>query len=564
MTHSAFRSMLTAVLTVLTVTMLLVMTVLYNYFSSVQQTQLRTEAYLTAQGAEKLGISFFDRLNAGDNRITWISSGGDVLFDNRSDLVGMENHLEREEIQEALSAGYGESIRYSSTLAERQLYAAVRLSDGSVLRLSVAQNSILSLLGGMLPPIGIIALFAVILSFFLASRLAKRIVRPLNTLDLDHPLENTCYDELTPLLQRINAQQEELRNQDQALQRQKNELDTIINAMQEGMLLTDAAGGIVAINPKACALLQVSENCIGENCLTISVEPALHAVLHAAFSGISEMQTASIQSCVWSFMASPIYSEERIIGAAVMMIDITEKEKAEEIRREFTANVSHELKTPIHTISGYAELIADGIARQEDIQPFAQKIHGEAQRLARLISDIISLSHLDEGAADMVWEDVDLYAVVRSAVSSLDHEMKEAYVSISVTGTPAVMKGIPRLLESMVVNLCDNAIKYNHEGGTVNVSLKEQDTHLILTVADTGIGIPEEHIERIFERFYRVDKSHSRAIGGTGLGLSIVKHAASIHSAIIHVDSTPGKGSTFTVDFPKERQIDPTPPRPAA
>ena len=540
MTNRAFRSMLTAVLTVLTVTMLLVMTVLYNYFSSVQQTQLRTEAYLTAQGAEKLGISFFDRLNAGDNRITWISSGGDVLFDNRSDLVGMENHLEREEIQEALSAGYGESIRYSSTLAERQLYAAVRLSDGSVLRLSVAQNSILSLLGGMLPPIGIIALFAVILSFFLASRLAKRIVRPLNTLDLDHPLENTCYDELTPLLQRINAQQEELRNQDQALQRQKNELDTIINAMQEGMLLTDAAGGIVAINPKACALLQVSENCIGENCLTIS-----------------EMQTASIQSCVWSFMASPIYSEERIIGAAVMMIDITEKEKAEEIRREFTANVSHELKTPIHTISGYAELIADGIARQEDIQPFAQKIHGEAQRLARLISDIISLSHLDEGAADMVWEDVDLYAIVRSAVSSLDHEMKEAHVSISVTGTPAVMKGIPRLLESMVVNLCDNAIKYNHEGGKVNVSLKELDTHLILTVADTGIGISEEHIERIFERFYRVDKSHSRAIGGTGLGLSIVKHAASIHSAIIHVDSTPGKGSTFTVDFPKERQIDP-------
>ena len=550
MTKRIFRSICFVAIAVFLASLILIMGVLYSYFSGVQQRQLQMQLELAAQGVTNEETAYFSDLTVRDYRITWIDTDGTVLYDSDALSSDMENHLEREEIKEALATGYGESKRYSATLMDRSLYAAQRLEDGTVLRLSIAQSSILTLVLGMAQPISIVIVLAVVLSVVLAVRLSKSIVKPLNEIDLNHPLSNEGYDELAPLLRRIDGQQKQLRGQKTRLEQKQAELDTIIGSMSEGMVLLNERGKIVSINPAAMRLLGTSWNCVGTDMLTVSRNLDLHDILSRALQGQSEVQTVSLEAGKYQISASPIMSEEKVVGAALCFFDVTEKEKAEQMRREFTSNVSHELKTPLHSISGYAELLQNDMVKQEDIVPFAGKIYREAQRMTSLVEDILSLSHLDEGAEDMEWTEVKLYELASKAIAGLEAEAKAAEVKMSLHGEYCSLHGVPQLLHSILYNLCDNAIKYNKNGGEVTVSVERQDADAVLTVSDTGIGIPAQEQARIFERFYRVDKSRSKEVGGTGLGLSIVKHAVLIHHGTIEVDSAVDEGTTITVRLP--------------
>lgn len=551
MTKRIFRTILGVAVCMFLASALLFLTVLYDYFSGVQQAHLKTQLMLASQGVSHEGAEYFEDLDLAGYRITWIDTDGGVLYDSVSDPQEMENHFAREEVKQALSEGYGESSRYSSTLTQRYLYSAKRLPDGTVLRLSVTQNSLFVLTLGMLQPICVVFAVALLLSTLLASRLSKKIADPINHLDLDVPLQNHVYEELTPLLRRLDIQQRQIRNQESQLKRKQNEFETLTKGMTEGIVLLDGKGFLLSSNPAADRLFHTDKNVIGKHILSVFPSPALSDLLTRAENGTYAETSLSLESRTYRLTASPVAEDDVIHGIVLLLLDVTEKESLEKMRREFTANVSHELKTPLHTISGCGELLANGMVKPEDIPAFSNRIYAESQRMIRLVEDIISLSHLDEGAGDLQWEDVDLTALAEKTIASLSLEAEKADVEIKLEGETAVLYGIPQLLGSIVYNLCDNAIKYNQEGGSVMVSVKEEEDALALCVADTGIGIPAEDQSRIFERFYRVDKSHSREIGGTGLGLSIVKHAARLHGAAITVDSTLGKGTTITVRFPK-------------
>lgn len=551
MTKRIFRTILGVAVCMFLASALLFLTVLYDYFSGVQQAHLKTQLMLASQGVSHEGAEYFEDLDLAGYRITWIDTDGGVLYDSVSDPQEMENHFAREEVKQALSEGYGESSRYSSTLTQRYLYSAKRLPDGTVLRLSVTQSSLFVLTLGMLQPICVVFAVALLLSTLLASRLSKKIADPINRLDLDVPLQNHVYEELTPLLRRLDIQQRQIRNQESQLKRKQNEFETLTKGMTEGIVLLDGKGFLLSSNPAADRLFHTDKNVIGKHILSVFPSPALSDLLTRAENGTYAETSLSLETRTYRLTASPVAEDDVIHGIVLLLLDVTEKESLEKMRREFTANVSHELKTPLHTISGCGELLANGMVKPEDIPAFSNRIYAESQRMIRLVEDIISLSHLDEGAGDLQWEDVDLTALAEKTIASLSLEAEKADVEIKLEGETAVLYGIPQLLGSIVYNLCDNAIKYNQEGGSVMVSVKEEEDALALCVADTGIGIPAEDQSRIFERFYRVDKSHSREIGGTGLGLSIVKHAARLHGAAITVDSTLGKGTTITVRFPK-------------
>lgn len=552
MTKRIFRTIFIVAVGVFLASVLIFMTVLYDYFSGVEQNQLRIHLELASQGVMNEGREYFDGLDAKNYRITWIGTDGSVLYDSISDADNMENHFEREEVKEALAKGYGESSRYSSTLTERYLYSAKRLPDGTVIRLSVTQNSMLVLTLGMLQPICVIFAVTIVLSAFLASRLSKKIVKPLNELNLDKPLDNDGYDELSPLLRRINTQQRQIRWQKGELKRKQSEFEAVTSGMAEGIILLNQKGTILSINRAASKLLDTHSFAIGEDILSINRSLKLTELLHKAGDGKHAEAVMEFGSGKYQLAASPIVENNEVIGIVVLLLDVTEKEKAEQMRREFTANVSHELKTPLHTISGCAELLSNGMVKQEDITDFSKRIYTETGRMIHLVEDIIKLSHLDEGADDMKREETDLFALADHVVTALIPEAQKVGVRIELRGESAVLCGIPQLLDSIVYNLCDNAIKYNRKDGSVSVTVKNEDEFVILTVSDTGIGIPKEHRERIFERFYRVDKSHSKEIGGTGLGLSIVKHAARLHNAEIELQSVVNGGTSVTVKFPKK------------
>lgn len=550
MTNRIFRSICLVAAAVLLAALALIMTVLYGYFSDVQQGQLAAETRLAAQGVEKNGLAFFEALNTGDTRITWIAADGEVLYDNKTDEAVMENHAEREEIAEALENGYGESTRYSTTLTRRQMYSALRLSDGSVIRLSIAQNTFLTLTLGMLQPIALILLAAVVIALLLASRLSKRIVEPLNRLNLDEPLKNEGYDEIAPLLRRIDAQQKEIRAQRDELKQRRREFDTVTDGMNEGLILLGSRGNILSINRAAISLLAADSDCVGKHIYVVCRAPALQALIADASAGDRGERIIGISGRDFSFTVNPVSVHGEVVGMVLLIVDVTENVDAEKLRREFTANVSHELKTPLQTISGCAELLAGGIVKAEDTAQFAKQIYSEAQRMITLIEDIIRLSHLDEGAEDMHRERLDLYTLAVGTVQNLQAEAENAGVHLSLSGEGVTIYGIPQLVGVLIANLCDNAIKYNREGGSVSVTVRTEGDAAVLSVADTGIGIPPEDQDRIFERFYRVDKSRSKKVGGTGLGLSIVKHAAKLHGARISLQSTVGEGTTVTVRFP--------------
>ena len=552
MTKRIFRAILTVALSVLAAALVMILGALYSHFANVQFSQLREETALAAHAVENEGLAYFDGLDSGTNcRITWIAADGSVLYDTRSDSGAMVNHLERAEVQSALKTGYGESSRYSDTLLTRYLYTAQRLADGTVLRLAATQSSVWNLLLGMSWFIVVVLGGAIVVSSVLADRLAREIVRPINDLNLDDPLANGDYEEIAPLLRRLEAQQRQLRAQERELRQKQKQFHTVTRSLSEGLVLVDSSGTILSINPAAAQLLEVTPHCLGADFSAANRNEAVSALLDQALSGQKAEQTVTLAAGTYLAAASPVTSDGVVSGVVLLLFDVTQKRQAEQFRREFTANVSHELKTPLHAISGYAELMKSGMVPQTDMTAFAGKIYGEAQRMIRLVEDILRLSRLDEGAAGMRWEELDLYDAAQSAVRSLSATAELGGISLGVEGGPTVISAVPQLVSGILFNLTDNAVKYNRPGGSVSLRIEDAGAEAVLTVADTGIGIPEEHRERIFERFYRVDKSHSKEVGGTGLGLSIVKHAALILGAQIALDSTLGGGTTITVRFPK-------------
>lgn len=557
MTRRIFRAITLVALAVFAAAAILIMGALYDYFSHVQLKQLHAETVLAAQGVTLLGDDYFANLESQNFRITWIDADGTVLYDSDASTDDMENHMEREEILQALQNGYGETSRYSTTLMQKLTYAARRLPDGTILRLSVEQNSILTLLFGLLQPILVITIFIVTLSLALSSRTSKKLVAQLNEIDLDHPLDNNGYEEIAPLLHRLDEQQKQLHAQSAELQRKQNEFDAVTGNMSDGLILLDSRGRILSINASARKLLKPTGNCIGRDILTVNRSLEMQELLRSAQCGMRAEKILELNGLRYQFDINPVKSilpdsDYVLTGYVILMFDVTEKEKSEQMRREFTANVSHELKSPLHSISGCTELLLNGLVRPEDEKQFLNQIYTETLRMIRLVEDIIGLSRLDEGAAGMQRETIDLYVVAGRTVSSLAQAANEAQVTFELTGTSAMIEGIPQLVNGIVYNLCDNAIKYNKPGGTVSVDVQVRENGTALTVKDTGIGIPSEHQQRIFERFYRVDKSHSKEVGGTGLGLSIVKHAAQVHGAEVELKSKPGEGTTIRVIFPKE------------
>ena len=537
-------------ISVFTASLAIVMGILYGYLSGSRTEQLKIETDMCAGGVEAGGMDYINSLDTSGWRLTWIAEDGTVLYDSETDSSQMENHNEREEVKEARKNGYGESVRYSTTLTERQMYCAKLLDDGTVLRLSDSQYTWWTILLSMMQPILFIVTAAVAISLLLAFRLSKNIVKPLNSLNLDSPLENSAYPELEPLLSRLAAQQHQLKLQASELERKRNEFLTATGNMMEGIVLLSDKGELLSINAAASRLLGVSPYCVGKDILLLNNSYEMQELVHRALSGEHTETTLPVGGSDYQINATPVMSDGKVAGAALVIFDVTEKEKAEQIRREFTANVSHELKTPLQSISGCAELLSNGMVKPEDVPEFSHRIYSESQRLISLVEDIIGLSRLDEGAEDMHRTNVDLHKLAETAIDSLSNAAKEAGVALELCGDGAEVYGIPQLLGTIVYNLCDNAIKYNRRGGSVTVTTENGAGGVTLTVSDTGIGIPKDQQDRIFERFYRVDKSHSKDVGGTGLGLSIVKHAALLHNATVTVDSTPGAGTTFTVFFP--------------
>ncbi len=537
-------------ISVFTASLAIVMGILYGYLSGSRTEQLKIETDMCAGGVEAGGMDYINSLDTSGWRLTWIAGDGTVLYDSETDSSQMENHNEREEVKEARKNGYGESVRYSTTLTERQMYCAKLLDDGTVLRLSDSQYTWWTILLSMMQPILFIVTVAVAISLLLAFRLSKNIVKPLNSLNLDSPLENSAYPELEPLLSRLAAQQHQLKLQASELERKRNEFLTATDKMMEGIVLLSDKGELLSINAAASRLLGVSPYCVGKDILLLNNSYEMQELVHRALSGEHTETTLPVGGSDYQINATPVLSDGKVAGAALVIFDVTEKEKAEQIRREFTANVSHELKTPLQSISGCAELLSNGMVKPEDVPEFSHRIYSESQRLISLVEDIIGLSRLDEGAEDMQRTNVDLHKLAETAIDSLSNAAKEAGVTLELCGDGAEVYGIPQLLGTIVYNLCDNAIKYNRRGGSVTVTTENGAGGVTLTVSDTGIGIPKDQQDRIFERFYRVDKSHSKDVGGTGLGLSIVKHAALLHNATVTVDSTPGAGTTFTVFFP--------------
>ena len=555
MTSRIFRSISSVAIAVFLASLVLIMGVLYDYFSGTQMTRLRSETELVADAVEISGANYLRSLDATDDdlRITWIQPDGSVTYDNKADTNGMENHLEREEIKAALESGEGESSRYSTTLTERQLYCARRLGDDSVLRLSASHLSWWVLILSMISPILTVFGIALALSLLLAYRLSRRIVRPLNELDLEHPEPGSYYEELSPLVDRIIGQKNQLRIQKAELDRKTKEFDTATRNMSEGIVLLSDSGAVLSINDSALRLLGISSYCIGKDLLLFSDSGELRELIATAQNGghcerIIELDGGSYQLC-----ASPIMSGSTVSGIALIIFDITEKERAEQTRREFTANVSHELKTPLQNISGCAELLSSGMVKPEDVPRFSERISAESRRMIALVEDIIKLSHLDEGAGDMQWQNADLGELAAAAVRTIEPAAERAGVTLesNMSGLQTrTVYTVPPLVSAVLYNLLDNAVKYNHPGGTVRLTLRDDGDGTVLSVADTGIGIPTEARERVFERFYRVDKSRSKEVGGTGLGLSIVKHAAAVLGAAVSLESTLGEGTTVTVRLP--------------
>lgn len=552
MTKKIFYSIIIVAGTILLSSIIIIMSCLYDYFEGVREQGLKDELELSLAAVEKEGIQFLEKVKSDRYRITWIGTDGAVLYDTATENKKSENHLERAEVRSALETGEGQSNRYSDTLLEKTMYYAKRMENGTILRISTSSATVGSLALGMLQPILIVIVIALVMSGILADSLSKRIVRPLNDLDLEDPLENDTYGEIAPLLRRIDRQNKEIQAQFKEQERRAAEFAQITRYMNEGLVLMDKQGTVLSINPAAREIFNLKQDPVGRDFLEVYRDHEMNACLKNALeSGHSEIhQTRSGRD--YQFDVSRIGSDGAVVGTVLLIFDTTEKAQAERNRREFTANVSHELKTPLQGIIGSAELIENGMVGPEDLPRFVGHIRKEASRLVSLVNDIIRLSQLDE-KAEAVREPTDLLTIARETAEDLKELAEDKEVKIIVSGTPVTIEGVRRLLYEIIYNLCDNAIKYNVRGGNVKISVARSDQEALLTVADTGIGIPPEHLDRVFERFYRVDKSHSKETGGTGLGLSIVKHAAAFHHGTVDIESRVGVGTVIQLRLPLDR-----------
>ncbi len=557
MNKKIFRSSLLTVCLVLAATIALIMGLLFHFFEKQIQKELANEAGFLAHALENEGAGYFDSFDnknnrlAGNNRITWIDENGTVLFDSRADVSELDNHADRDEIKTAMKEGKGMSTRYSKTLTEKTVNYAIRLSDGSILRVSTEQYTVVTILMGMLQPILFIMFVALILTLVLSARVSKAIIEPINKLDLEIPENNDTYEELTPLLRKIADQKETIGEQLADARKKQKEFNLITENMSEGFLVIDTDANLLTYNSAALNLLEITPPA-DRSVLLFCRAKEFRGVISDVLSGIKAENTMVREERSYSLIANPVYEKESVIGAVVVILDITEREKRDMLRREFTANVSHELKTPLTSISGFAELMKAGDVLENDVTDFSKSIYDEAQRLITLVNDIIKISELDGQSIPYEKETVDLYELSKEVIGRLEKEADKKNITFHLIGGRAEIIGVHKILEEMLYNLCDNAIKYNKENGTVDVLVNQTGDGVNVIVRDTGIGIPISHQDRVFERFYRVDKSHSKKVGGTGLGLAIVKHGALYHHAKLSLESTVDVGTVVTIAFSKK------------
>lgn len=536
---------------VLAVGLAAVMGILYSNFDGQMRKELSKEAAYLTYGVEQQGVDYLKNIKDKSARITYIDQDGTVLFDNEADVSEMKNHSDRTEFQKAEKYGAGESSRYSDTLSEKTIYYALRLKDGTVLRVSGTQNSVLALVENLIFPLCGLLCLMLILSGIMASAISKRIVKPINELDLESPEENRIYEELSPLLSKIHRQNREIQNQLELAKQQQEEFALITENMQEGLIVIDKYTMILSANSSAWNLFHMDRVCQGESVYCLDREEEFRHAIEQVLSGEHTELVLKLNGSDIQLIANPVIRDKKTEGAVVLLVNVTEKLERESLRREFSANVSHELKTPLTSISGFAEIMQGGLVKNEDIPKFAGRIYKESQRLLQLVEDVIQISQLDEEKTSYVWEPVDVYQVCKNAFESLKEKAKRLNVHLYICGERMKMEAVRTLLEEAIYNVCDNAIKYNRNDGSVSVFLTQTAQEIQIVVKDTGVGIPKEDQNRVFERFYRVDKSHSKEIGGTGLGLSIVKHAVGALKGSVILRSEEGNGTEICMKFPK-------------
>lgn len=549
MARKIFNSMVKLAIVLVLISTFLTAGIFYKRFETQFIASLAGEASSVAAGVQLSGEEYLDALDGDDVRITWIDTDGTVLYDNQADASGMENHADREEVQEALEGDSGSSIRYSRTVGEKTVYYALRISDGTVIRLSGSYSGMMHMMIQIFILLVFVAGLAVFLALLIADRISKQIVKPLNMIDLDHPEETDTYEELVPMMRRIGQQNQRIREQMNELQRQQTEFSAITENMSEGFLVIDTKKNVLSYNSSALRMMGIPSVEENKNVLQVNRAEEFQQAVDEALEGKNSEQMLDISHRRYQLLANPVLQGEYVSGAVIVIMDVTEREQRESLRREFTANVSHELKTPLTSISGTAEIIMNGLVKQEDIPHFANNIYKEAQRLIALVGDIINLSQLEDTNMDDRKEMTDLETIVCNVTESLRLEAERRGISLEVQTVPCRIWGVPSVLDEIVYNLCDNAVKYNVEGGRVCVTVEKVGKRTQLSVKDTGIGISYEEQDRVFERFYRVDKSHSKAVGGTGLGLSIVKHGAAVHHAQLEMESEVGKGTEIRILF---------------
>lgn len=551
MTKKIFKSIMFVCALVLAVGLAAVMGILYSNFDGQMRKELSKEATYLAYGVEQQGLDYLKNIKDKSARITYIDQDGTVLFDNEADVSEMKNHSDRTEFQKAEKYGAGESSRYSDTLSEKTIYYALRLKDGTVLRVSGTQDSVLALVENLIFPLCGLLCLMLILSGIMASAISKRIVKPINELDLESPEENRIYEELSPLLSKIHRQNREIQNQLELAKQQQEEFSLITENMQEGLIVIDKYTMILSANSSAWNLFHMDRVCQGESVYCLDREEEFRHAIEQVLSGEHTELVLKLNGSDIQLIANPVIRDKKTEGAVVLLVNVTEKLERESLRREFSANVSHELKTPLTSISGFAEIMQGGLVKNEDIPKFAGRIYKESQRLLQLVEDVIQISQLDEEKTSYVWEPVDVYQVCKNAFESLKEKAKRLNVHLYICGERMKMEAVRTLLEEAVYNICDNAIKYNRNDGSVSVFLTQTAQEIQIVVKDTGVGIPKEDQDRVFERFYRVDKSHSKEIGGTGLGLSIVKHAVGALKGSVILRSEEGNGTEICMKFPK-------------
>ena len=551
MTKKIFKSIMLVCALVLTVGLAAVMGILYSNFDGQMRKELSKEAAYLAYGVEQQGVDYLKNIKDKSARITYIDQDGTVLFDNEADVSEMKNHSDRTEFQKAEKYGAGESSRYSDTLSEKTIYYALRLKDGTVLRVSGTQDSVLALVENLIFPLCGLLCLMLILSGIMASAISKRIVKPINELDLESPKENQVYEELSPLLSKIHRQNREIQSQLELAKQQQEEFALITENMQEGLIVIDKYTMILSANSSAWNLFHMDRVCQGESVYCLDREEEFRHAIEQVLSGEHTELVLKLNGSDIQLIANPVIRDKKTEGAVVLLVNVTEKLERESLRREFSANVSHELKTPLTSISGFAEIMQGGLVKNEDIPKFAGRIYKESQRLLQLVEDVIQISQLDEEKTSYVWEPVDVYQVCKNAFESLKEKAKRLNVHLYICGERMKMEAVRTLLEEAIYNVCDNAIKYNRNDGSVSVFLTQIAQEIQIVVKDTGVGIPKEDQDRVFERFYRVDKSHSKEIGGTGLGLSIVKHAVGALKGSVILRSEEGNGTEICMKFPK-------------